>query len=286
MKGWIRIGVVLGLALLAGGLLTVDFASAQGRDVQVMARFTGMGGDTQVGLSIRDVEAADVTRESLESANGVVVESVTAGGPADEATVRVGDIILAFDGERVRGARQLTRIVQETPPGRTVTLTVRRTGQQHELNITPEARSLSAGQWFSPDRLERLGENLGRRFESFRLPGIDGFPMRRPRLGIGAQTLTPQLAEYFGVAEGVLVTRVDDDSAVAAAGLQAGDVITAVGEDDLSNVGELWRRLEQRDADETFALVVIRDGKSLTVTVTLTEPEKSPPHRAMRQPLL
>lgn len=285
MKTWIRTGVVVSLVVGAGGFLTVDSISAQNRDVQVVARFEGIGSDVRVGLSIRDVEATDVTRESLESANGVVVESVTAGGPAEEATVRADDIILAFDGERVRSVRQFARIVQETPRGRTVTLTVRRNGQQHELNITPEARSPSAAR-LSLERLERLGENLERRFESFRLPAIDGFRMRRPRLGIGAQTLTPQLAEYFEVAEGVLVARVDDDSAAAEAGLRAGDVITAVGEDHISEVGALWRRLGQHDAGEKFDLVVTRDGKPLTVTVTLPEPEKSPPHRATRQPLL
>ena len=67
----------------------------------------------------------------------------------------------------------------------------------------------------------------------------------RARLGIGAQALTSQLADYFGVEEGVLVTQVEEDSVASTAGLRAGDVITAVDDRDVSDVGELRRRLDR-----------------------------------------
>ena len=87
-------------------------------------------------MSIRDVDGSDKTK----AAAGVVIESVDEDSPASKAGLKTGDIVTEFDGERVRSVRQFTRLVSETPEGRTVATVVMRDGQRVTVNVTPEAR--------------------------------------------------------------------------------------------------------------------------------------------------
>src|SRR5205807_5377557 len=102
------------------------------------------------GASIRDVDASG-------KASGVVVEEVRPDSPAAKAGIRTSDVIVEFDGEAVRSARQFMRLVHETAPGRTVKATVMRDGARKDVQITPAEGRESV--WFDGDRLrERLGD--------------------------------------------------------------------------------------------------------------------------------
>jgi len=92
------------------------------------------------------------------------------------------------------------------------------------------------------------------------------------RIGISTQTLTKQLADYFGVSEGILVTSVVENSAAAKAGLKAGDVITAVDGEKVDSPGDVTRAINKKE-DGPVTLTVVRDRSSRSVTVT---PEKPP----------
>jgi S1-C subfamily serine protease len=96
---------------------------------------------------------------------------------------------------------------------------------------------------------------------------VDGF-RPRTRLGIVVDDLTPQLAEYFGAKEGVLVTSVTASSAAERAGLKAGDVITAVNSIPVRSRSEFVRQLRDvREGDATLGIV--RDKKAATVKATI-----------------
>ena len=96
--------------------------------------------------------------------------------------------------------------------------------------------------------------------------GMEKFFFRgSDRLGITVDDLSPQLAEYFGTKEGVLVTSVRDASAGAKAGLKAGDVITSVNGSAIDDPAELRRRLQNIDEGEEFTVTVMRDKKALTL---------------------
>ena len=58
--------------------------------------------------------------------------------PAEKAGIKAGDVVVEYDGERVRSARQFTRLVQETPEGRTVAIGLLRDGKKQTVNATPE----------------------------------------------------------------------------------------------------------------------------------------------------
>src|SRR5690606_24015765 len=213
------------------------------------------------------------------------VERVQEGSPAAKAGLKTGDVITEFDGERVRSARHLARLVGETPPGRDVSVTVRRGGDTVTLSVSPEVSDMAfrAEELIDPERFE-LPPGLARREWRFdwRFPGdIDPDTFRflwRPggrRIGVQFQELTPQLAKYFGVADGVLISDVAEDSPAARAGLRAGDVVTAVNGKKIESGRDLIRALQDVEGD-TATIEYVREGKTATVEVTLESPRARP----------
>jgi membrane-associated protease RseP (regulator of RpoE activity) len=111
----------------------------QGERVRRLAVLGGRGG--HLGVSVKDVDP------SVQGRSGAIVEEVREGSAAEKAGIRAGDVIAEFDGERVRGVRHLTRLVSETPEGRSVKAVVERDGKRVELTVTPESsrRCASSG---------------------------------------------------------------------------------------------------------------------------------------------
>lgn len=291
-------GIAVGMTVLVGaGLVAVSATQGQSkpapekpgqevrRDVVVQP---GPGGETiqwtaqrsRIGVVISDVAAGD-TR------SGAVVDEVTTGSPAEKAGFKTGDLIVGFDGERVRSARQLTRIVDETPAGRAVKVSVVREGRQTDLSVTPEADKGFAMRWLEHGRGPETRMRVMPREFHFEVPEVPEIPdmpeledriaesmlMRRPRLGVSTQSLTPELAEYFGVKEGVLVSSVSKESAAARAGVKAGDVITSVDGRTVEDSGDLRRELWKNDEAIEVTLGVVRDRKPLSLKVQLSRPE-------------
>ncbi len=228
------------------------------------------GARSAIGISVRDVE--DPAAET-----GAVVAEVHAEGPADAAGIEPGDVIVEFDGERVRGARQLARVVEETPAGRTVPLRVRRDGSALALQVTPAEGPGWAARLAEVDsaRLRRGMDELGERLGELDLSGLRRLPdvLRegrwgpgRVRLGIRAESVGGQLADYFGVDAGVLVTHVGADTTGATAGLRAGDVITGIDGDAVNDLRGLRRRLASLEPGAGFDLTIVRDRTETTLT--------------------
>jgi len=210
-------------------------------------------------------------------ARGVVIEEVEPDTPAEKAGLKRGDIIVEFDGEHVRGVRQFSRLVGETPPGRSVTATIEREGQKKDVQITT-SESRGAGILFDGDYLrgfradlDRLGDHLPFDF-SFDVSGAQS----GRRLGVTVNELTDQLAQYFGAKEGVLIASVADGSTASRAGLKAGDVITSVNGRSIRSREDLTRSL--RDAENAeLTIAFVRDKKESTVKATM-----DPPRRTLR----
>ena len=196
-------------------------SARQSRDTLVRA-FDSRG--SRIGATVRRRGRAD----NKDAKAGVSIETVEPGGPADKAGIKAGDAVTEFDGERVRSVRQFLRLVQETAPGRSVPVVLSRAGQRVTVNVTPERLTL-VGRL----RLPATSTVRWRAWRFHRAPptppaapaaprAADGPPgdavrhVRRfrnaGRLGVTIEDLDTQLAEYFGVKEGVLVKSVAEDS--------------------------------------------------------------------------
>jgi serine protease Do len=294
MTTWKKAALVAALAAAAGaGAAVAPVAYGQTRIVRTQSprALEIITGGSRIGVSIRDLDDAD-GKAIKGVTNGVIVEEVSTESAAEKAGIRKGDAIVEFDGERVRSVRQLTRLVQETPGGRTVQAAIVREGQRSTVSITPRE-----GSGF---RFEQFGDlaDLGREFRykvapppaAPRPPSPPGSPAppappsRRDfdmlvgpstnRLGITVSSLSQQLAEYFGTKEGVLVSTVTDDSAAAKAGLKAGDVITSFNGTAVNDPSDVRRRVADLNNGDEFTITVMRDKKPVTLKGKAERPEQ------------
>jgi len=94
------------------------------------------------------------------------------------------------------------------------------------------------------------------------------FPATGNTLGVTVSPLSEQLASYFGVKQGVLVSAVASNSPAAAAGVRAGDVITAINGQSVSSSADITRALRERTG-ESAEISVTRDKKSLSLKATV-----------------
>ena len=104
---------------------------------------------------------------------------------------------------------------------------------------------------------------------------VFAFATGKGRLGVTVQDLTPELAEFFAVKDGVLVSSVAKDTPAAKAGIKAGDVITAVDGKAVGSSNELVDQLREKNADVTIA--VTRDKKAITLKATLDNKDTPKP---------
>jgi membrane-associated protease RseP (regulator of RpoE activity) len=231
--------------------------------------------DSFLGIYPEEVDASNVKQYGLSQPRGVGVGRVIEGSPAERAGLKKNDVILRFNNEEVTGIRKLNRLVAEVAPDHTVRLTISRNGVEQEISVTIARREgfprsfnlMTPGQEGTDDSGKEAGR-LGN------LPGFEGgdfslaFGANR-RIGIGAQQLTRQLADYFKVpgGRGVLITSVGENSPAARAGLKAGDVITAVNGTVIEKIADLLRELNRKGEGEV-TLSVIRDKSQRTFKLT------------------
>lgn len=241
-------------------------------DGRQVLRLDGRG--SQLGVTVSDVDDA--------STPGARVDDVAKDSAAEKGGVKEGDLVVEFDGERVRSARQLTRLVQETPDGRTVKMTVVRGKDRQTLEVTPQATEFAWSGNLGTELRHELERSLPELRELRRLPemgafnfrfdGIPAMPMRG-RLGVQVESMSDQLAEYFGAkGGGVLVSSVTAESPAAKAGVKAGDVITKVNGVAVKNAGDIVEELGDVKDDGAVSLEIIRDRKAQTLKATLERP--------------
>ena len=265
------VGGLLLASLVAAGYAFTPVATAQQQDRTPAPRgawdLSLEGPGSSIGVTVRD----------QSDGAGVLIESVREGTPATRAGLQKGDVILEFDGERARSARQFTRLVRETAPGRAVKMTVMRDGGKRTVDVTPEVRDSVLVQRY-PDVTGDVFRALPREF-NFRFDPHDffneGFGSQR-RLGISVVPLSDQLAAYFGVKEGVLVSEVTSGTPAATAGIQAGDVITAVNGRAVMSSADVVREAREAGPGSTLDIGLTRNRKEMTLKATLPQRRQSP----------
>jgi S1-C subfamily serine protease len=301
------------LALAVPAILAAGFALGPGHvragekgeeqkkvEKRVVVRHAGGG---RLGVSLADTEG-DV--------RGAKVRSVEAASAAEKAGIKENDVIVRFDGEAVRSASQLARLVGETPAGRAVPIEVTRGGATQTLTAT-------------------LSEGGGRVrvFSGTGMPGMREFHMEMPdweveapeppeppeapdaprapmpphaplpphawswesddghdrifrmlgggprKLGVEYVEVGEQLASYFKLAgkTGVLVSAVDEGGPAAKAGMKAGDVILKLGTETIADGDDLRDAVAAAEGGQEVTVTVQRDGRPLDLKVTLAKPE-------------
>ena len=217
------------------------------------------GGYIGVGIQEINPERAKALRLSEEA--GVEITSVMRESPAEKAGLKSGDVVVAYNGQKVEGMEQFSRLVRETPAGREVKLEIVRSGAPQTIAVRIENRALT-----------RIFPGDGVHFNAPNIPMPD-IPrvfagLHSPMLGIEAESLEGQLAQYFGAQDGgVLVRSVLKDSPAEKAGLKAGDVILRVDDIRVNSVADISARL-RATSGKAVQLALMRERKEMTIPVT------------------
>lgn len=192
----------------------------------------------------------------LEGRNGALVTNMMDGGPANNAGIQQGDVILSLDGTDVDDVRSLVRLVGRSEIGKEVPVTIFRDGEEMTVSVV-----------------------LGRREDAERDRVVPAaFSPEEPEtdtlLGMELSALTDTLRETFGLeeeAEGVVITDVDVESEAYSKGIRAGDVIAEVGQVDVQLPGDVASMLkDKRDAGQASVLVLVERGDGAEIFVGLS----------------
>ena len=222
-----------------------------------------------LGVGAIDIDEERAKALNLKEARGVEIKSVDADSPAAKAGLKEGDVVLDYNGTPVAGFEQFARLVRETPSGRQARLTVWRAGSTQTITATIATR---------PGFTRLDGDGY-----SFTIPPMPPMPpmvsdipqahmtWRSPMLGLDTESLTAQLAEFFGVKEGALVRSVSKNSAAEKAGIRAGDVITKIDDTKVSSPRDITSALRNARAKHTFPVTVVRKQQETTFTLTVEE---------------
>ncbi len=256
-----------------------------GEKARTMVFTTSFDG-SYLGVQTKDVSKENMAQFGLNEVRGVVIEKVLDNSPAANAGLLNGDVIIRFNGEEITSVRKLTRLIGEVAPDHKATVTVLRNGAERSFDVTMGKRDLP--QFFDGNyRMENLPPMP-------RIPAVPALPRgefpvlkdgdaqgffwsagANRQIGISVTSLTKQLGDYFGAAEGkgLLINSVRENSPAAKAGLRAGDIIVEVEGKEVNNNLELIRTINEKK-EGNVNLVIIRDRNRQTISVT---PEATKP---------
>jgi len=236
-------------------------------------------GYSYLGVDVDDVTADKVQALKLKSESGVVITMVDADAPAGKAGLKEKDVILQFNGQAVASVEQLRRMIRETPPGRSVQLTISRDGNQQTIPVTLADKAKVYTMVMPKVVVPRTPRSPRPLIE----PEI--YLMHSTsRVGLVLESLTPQLGEFFGVknGEGLLVRSVEKGSAAETAGFKAGDVIVRVDQEKVADRSD-WRSA-LRNKTGKVPVGIVREKREQTLTLTMPERRESSRGRIVIDP--
>ncbi|PYQ11217.1 MAG: hypothetical protein DMH00_08775 [Acidobacteria bacterium] len=200
-----------------------------------------------------------------EGEDGVSITGVKEQSPADKAGLREGDTIVEIDSKKVEDSGDIRRAIRELEPGDTVQIVVMRDGKKKTVNAT---LGEAPAHFWRGEGFPGLAPG-----EGFGPMGFRSMALSRTYLGVRVQGMTEELRTYFKAprGRGVLVSRVEEDTPAARAGLRAGDVIVMVDGKGIASRGDIGEALVDKEPGDKVAVKVIRDGADKTLDVEVSE---------------
>ena len=223
----------------------------------MLSGFAAAASDGFIGLYLEDLD--EDMKASLDyKGDGVLVDDVVKDSPAEKAGLKAGDIIVKYNGKKIESYRQLRSLIHNTEPGKTAEVAVWRDGDTIYNKIELISR-------------EQHSDVLKKRIQSINIPKKKFLVLTGDRafLGVDMEDLTEQLAEYFKVKHGVLVTEVYKDSPADKAGIKAGDIITRFEGKNIEESDDLSHYIGKKKTGDKVKLQVVRNGKSKSIEAEL-----------------
>lgn len=242
------IGVNTAILSPTGGSIGIGFSMASNVVVRVVDQLQKYGETRRgwLGVRIQDVTEDVAEAMGLEGTAGALITDVP-DGPAKDAGLLSGDVILKFDGADVEDTRGLVRQVGNTEVGKAVRVVVNREGQTETIMVTLGRREEAESSSVPTGPTE---------------PEEEVAPETLDLLGLSLSAVTDELTEEYALgenAEGLVVTVVDEDSEAFEKGLRAGDLITEAGQSPIKSFDEFEEKIaEAREAGRKSILLLVR----------------------------
>jgi serine protease Do len=247
MRGEV-VGINTAIFSRGGGNIGIGFTIPINLVKELLPQLTEKGKVTRgwLGVVIQRVTPDIAESLGLEKASGALVANVAKGGPAEEGGVEVGDVIIEFDGLKVRESNDLPAIVARTPVGKRVGVKVLRDGKEEVVRV-----------------------KIGELKEEEVLASVPG----KGSLGLTVQKVTPQIAESLGLErpEGVVVTSVEQGSPGDEAGIRRRDVILEIDRKPIRGLKD-YRKAVSRIEKGRGVLFLVRRGET-TLFLALKNPQ-------------
>jgi len=211
-----------------------------------------------LGVEIQQVTPDLAKGIGLDEPKGALVANIDPTSPAAKADLKAGDVVLAFNGSKVKEMRDLPRLVADAEPGSKATLDILRDG--HEKEIAVEIGKLKPEKGAANDNGDEDG-NAGDGSES-------------AVLGAKLAALTPEARQAFNLddkTKGVVIVDLTEDSPLVDQGLKPGDVIERIGNADVTEPAQITRLAEAAKKSDKPVLVMLvnRDGRDHFIAVNL-----------------
>lgn len=245
------IGINVAIFSPTGGSVGVGFAvpSSVAKDIIDQLMKTGKVTRGWLGLMIQSTN--DVAEGlGLEESVGALVSNVTAGGPADKAGIKIGDIILKFDNKEITDTKKLPRIAAETAIGKKVDVEIMSNGKRKVISLV-----------------------VGEIDSTLQIPGV--IPEQsRSLYGMSLSPLTADVKrklEIAGSVSGVLVSKVEKRSIAAKHGIKNGDIINSVNQQNVTNITELFNAIDlaKKMKRKTVMLLIYRSEGIVFLTIPI-----------------
>jgi len=271
------------VAVITGLTVRPQVATAQATQIsQILEKVDPLlshSSQGYLGVLVSDVDSDSAARLKLKEVRGALITLIDHDAPAGQFGLRVNDVVLELNGQRVEGAEQFGRMLKEIPAGRKVSLMVSRDGvpQTIELQLV-DRKTMEQAVWNNlGNHNDPAGPAAAKGFTGGGDLGTPGFHMPfGSSLNVGAmvEPLTSQMADYLGVPSGIIVKQVARKSEAAAAGLRAFDVILKVGSEPIATTAD-WDRALRANEGKPVPVIILRDRKQQTVNLQVDSKHKS-----------
>jgi serine protease Do len=252
MRGEV-IGINTLIASRSGGYQGLGFAMPMNTAVQVYNDIIKTGKVTRGSIGVSFTPSDSPQARALLKANnateGVFIQQVAPGGPAEKAGVEAGDIITSINGKPVRDGNDLVNTVTQTPVGQTLDIGVVRSGKHQDFKVAVGDLAQVFPDRFGNGQPEAPGKPEG----------------TQAKFGMTVQNLTSAQRQNLGFKEagGVQVSSVEPNSFAEDLGLQPKDIIVSINNQQVNSVADLQRvQATLRPGDAVAVRVVRRDNNS------------------------
>lgn len=243
------VGVNSQIISQSGGFMGISLSIPIDEAMRVVAQLKEHGKVTRgrIGVQIGTVSDEVAKALGLGDARGALVSNVEPDGPAADAGVRAGDVIVSFDDKEIKHMADLPRLVGGTKPGTKATMEVWRKGKAVKLKV-------------------KVGEMPAAEGETQATPSETEPTAPVDALGLRVAPLTEEARVAASVSNGVVVTEAEDPA--AAQGLAEGDIILTINETDIMNPKQYAEVVSGLSSSKAAAILVQRNNQSQWVTLT------------------